>query len=59
MIMMLNAMDQKYSEYIHYTNSIAVELVLFPFAHMFNRFYSIIGILLSLIVGAYRYDNML
>lgn len=40
-------------------NSIAIELVLFPFAHVFNRFYNIIGFLLSIFVGAFRYDNMM
>ena len=40
-------------------NSIAIELVLFPFAHVFNRFYNTIPFLLSIFVGAFRYDNLM
>ena len=52
----LEVLDKKFSEYVHNLNSIAIEIVLFPFAHVFNRFYSILTMLLSWIVGAYRYD---
>lgn len=51
--------DRHLSEYIHSINSIAVEIILFPFGHLFNRFYCLLGFLLTLVVGAYRYDHML
>ena len=52
-------LDRNISEYIHNINSIAVEIVLFPFGHFFNRFYNLLGFLLTLVVGAYRYDHMM
>ena len=35
------------------------EIPLFPFAHMFNRLWVIIPILLAWVIGYYRYDVML
>jgi hypothetical protein len=35
------------------------ELTLIWYAHYFNRFYSIIGMFMCCLVGAYRYDEML
>lgn len=37
----------------------AFELILTIFAHFFNRIYALIGFVISLIVGYFRYDVML
>lgn len=37
----------------------AVEIVMFPFGHFFNRFYNLLGFLLTMVVGSLRYDKML
>ena len=52
-------MDRRLSERVQSINHLAVEIVMFPFGHFFNRFYNLIGFLLTLVVGTLRYDKML
>lgn len=54
-----DALDRKWSERVHSMDNFAVELVLFPFAHFFNRFYNILGFITTFLAGSYRYDYML
>jgi hypothetical protein len=51
--------DRNLSEYLHNANSVVIEIILFPFGHFFNRFYNILGFLLTFAVGSVRYDHML
>ena len=55
----VDSIDQKYSSFLHKTNSLAVDLALIIFAHVFNRAYSTIPILITLLVGALRPNEML
>jgi len=40
-------------------DNLSVEIVLFPFAHLFNRFYNLLGFLITWLAGSYRYDHIL
>ena len=55
----LDSIDQRYSQILHKTNSLAIDLALIIFAHVFNRAYSTIPILITLLVGALRPNEML
>ena len=55
----LDALDKKYSEKLNTINNFAVEIVMLPFGHFFNRFYNLLGFLLTTLVGMVRYDTML
>lgn len=59
MIARADALDRRLSERLQLINHLAVEIVMFPFGHFFNRFYNLLGFLLTMIVGAFRYDKML
>ena len=59
LIWRLDEIDKHYSRMLQEKSSLAIELVLFLFAHFFNRGFATISILMSGLVGAYRYDIML
>jgi hypothetical protein len=54
-----DALDKSLSERLSSMDNLAVEIVLFPFAHLFNRFYNLLGFLITWLAGSYRYDHIL
>jgi membrane-associated phospholipid phosphatase len=54
-----DALDRRLSERVQSVNHLAVEIIMFPFGHFFNRFYNLLGFLLTFVVGTFRYDHML
>ena len=55
----IELMDRQFSGKVHMLNTFPLEVILIVPARMFNRMYALSGILLSFIVGALRYDEML
>lgn len=54
-----DALDRRLSERVASINSLPVELIMMPFGHFFNRFYNILGFILTAYVGSLRYNHML
>ena len=55
----LDELDKHYSEKLHELQSPAVETVLIVFAHVFNRFYFLISLLVCFVAATCRCDTML
>ena len=53
----LDAMDKEWSQMLSKENRLSIELPLILFAHIFNRAFVLIPILLFIVVGAFNYET--
>ena len=56
-INVIDAFDKKWSNKLSKENRLSIELPLIFFAHIFNRGFALIPVMLFVVIGAFRYDT--